>query len=78
MLEAQSLLAAREGLFAEPASASVVAALKRLVDQGVVAREDIVVCVITGTGLKETAVLRERYVLPRAVPATKEGIASAA
>lgn len=78
MLEAQNLLASREGIFAEPASASVIAALKRLVDQGVVTRDDTVVCVITGTGLKETAVLRERYILPPSVPATKEGIASAA
>jgi len=78
MLDAQSLLAAREGIFAEPASASVVAALRRLVDQGVVARDDTVVCVITGTGLKETTVLKERYILPPPVPATKEGIASAA
>jgi len=78
MLDAQSLLAAREGIFAEPASASVVAALRRLVDQGVVARDDIVVCVITGTGLKETAVLKEKYILPPPVPATKEGIASVA
>ena len=78
MLEAQSLLAAREGIFAEPASASVVAALRRLVDQGVVARDDTLVCVITGTGLKETAVLKERYILPPPVPSTKEGIASAA
>jgi threonine synthase len=78
MLDAQSLLASREGVFSEPASASVVAALRRLVDQGTVAKDETVVCVITGTGLKETAVLRERYILPPSVPATKEGIASAA
>jgi len=78
MLDAQNLLAAREGIFAEPASASVVAALRRLIHQGVVGRDDNVVCVITGTGLKETTVLKERYILPPPVPATKEGIASAA
>jgi threonine synthase len=78
MRDAQSLLASREGIFAEPASASVIAALKRLVEEGVVARDDTVVGVITGTGLKETAVLKERYILPPPVPATKEGIASAA
>lgn len=78
MLDAHSLLASREGVFAEPGSAAVVAALRRLVEQGTIAKDEIVVCVITGTGLKETAVLRERYSLPPPVPATKEGVASVA
>jgi threonine synthase len=78
MLEAQALLASREGIFAEPASASVVAALRQLVDDGTVASKDNVVCVITGTGLKETASLKERYVFPSPIPATMEGLASVA
>jgi threonine synthase len=78
MLTAQNLLASREGLFSEPASASVVAALKTLVQTGVVDRSDNVVCVITGTGLKETEAVQERYTIPHSVPATKEGLLSLA
>lgn len=53
-LRATGLLARTEGIFAEPVSASVVAALQtarneRLVDSG-----EVVVCVITGAGLKDT------------------------
>jgi threonine synthase len=76
MLQAQDLLASREGIFAEPASASVIAGLKLLQDQGVIASDDIVVCVITGTGLKETQVLQSKYTIPFPVAPTKEGIAS--
>jgi len=78
MLKAQGLLASREGVFSEPASASVVAALKSLVQTGVVDRNDNVVCVITGTGLKETKVLQDMYTIPHSVPATKEGLLSLA
>ena len=78
MLAAQRLLASREGIFAEPASASVVAGLEHLVEEGVIASDDVVVCVITGTGLKETQVLRSKYAVPPSVAATKEGVASAA
>ena len=75
ILEATRLLAKTEGVFAEPASASVIAGLKRLIEEGVVAHDESVVCVITGTGLKETQVLTARYIVPQVVPPTKEGIA---
>jgi len=78
MLNAQNLLASREGIFAEPASASVVAALTQLVQTGVVTRSDTVVCVITGTGLKETTALQGKYTIPHSVPATMQGLLSLA
>ncbi len=53
MLKAISLLAECDGIFAEPAATTTIAALKHLVDVGVVDRTDRVVCVITGTGLKD-------------------------
>jgi threonine synthase len=53
ILEATRDLARMEGLLAEPAAASTVAALKKLSDEGLVDADDCVVCVITGTGLKE-------------------------
>jgi len=53
VFDAMSLLARTEGIFAEPAAASTIAGLKRLVNQGTVSRDEDIVCVITGAGLKD-------------------------
>ncbi len=53
ILSAQKLLARVEGLFVEPASASSIAGLIKLVKNGVVDRDERVVCVTTGHGLKD-------------------------
>jgi threonine synthase len=45
----------REGIGCEPASAASLAGLRRLVEEGVVARDADVVCVLTGHVLKDTA-----------------------
>jgi threonine synthase len=42
-----------EGIFAEPAAATSVAAAKRLRDAGSIGRDDVVVCNLTGHGLKQ-------------------------
>jgi len=55
---AEQEIARLEGNFAEPASSAAVAALKKLVRQGVIAEKDKVVCLITGSGLKATDVLQ--------------------
>ena len=52
-------IARLEGVFAEPASSATTAALKKLVNQGVVDGDESVVCLITGSGLKATDVLQE-------------------
>lgn len=52
-LGATGLLARTEGIFAEPSSASVVAALDDAVARGEIGRDERVVCVITGAGLKD-------------------------
>jgi threonine synthase len=54
ILEAQRLLATREGVFAEPSAAVSVAAARRLRRAGVIAEGDLVVTVVTGHGLKQT------------------------
>ncbi|GAA0331098.1 threonine synthase [Sphingomonas oligophenolica] len=46
-------LGARFGMFAEPSSAAAFAAFERLNEAGRFARGDRVVCLITGTGLKD-------------------------
>ena len=52
ILEAQSLLATREGIFCEPSSATTIAGLRRLLSKGVISKNETVVCVTTGSGLK--------------------------
>jgi threonine synthase len=59
ILDAQRILARIEGIFVEPASASSIAGLKKLVQNGVIGKDERVVCVTTGHGLKDpdTAVM---------------------
>ncbi|UCE91728.1 MAG: threonine synthase [Methanobacteriota archaeon] len=59
MVECVGVLARNEGIFAEPASASVIAGLRGLLDSGVVDRSDTVVALMTGIGLKDPAVARK-------------------
>ena len=54
IIESTRLLATTEGIFAEPSSASVVAAVKEAVRRGLIGRSETVVCVVTGAGLKDT------------------------
>ena len=51
---ATGLLAKTEGIFAEPSGASVVAALGRAAKDGMIGRDETVVGIITGAGLKDT------------------------
>ncbi len=53
ILEAQKSLSRLEGLFVEPASASSIAGLKKLVEKGEINKDERVVCVTTGHGLKD-------------------------
>jgi len=53
ILEAQKMLARSEGLFVEPASASSIAGLKKLVEAEKIDEDEVVVCVATGHGLKD-------------------------
>jgi threonine synthase len=53
ILEAYHAIAAREGVFCEPASAASVAGLRAAVADGVVAGKTQCVCVLTGNGLKD-------------------------
>lgn len=53
ILEAYRMLASREGVFGEPASAASVAGLMRLCRKGMDMGKLTAVCVITGSGLKD-------------------------
>lgn len=53
ILRAYRLLASREGIFGEPASAASVAGLLKMAREKVVFKDKRIVCVITGSGLKD-------------------------
>lgn len=53
IISAQKLLARKEGIFVEPASASSIAGLKKLAEAGELDKNDVIVCVATGHGLKD-------------------------
>ena len=59
ILEAVKDLARLEGVFAEPASATTIAALKELVRTNQIDRTETVVCMITGMGLKYPEIARK-------------------
>jgi len=56
ILSAYRLIASKEGIFGEPASAASVAGLIKMSQQGVNLADKRVVCVITGNGLKDVDV----------------------
>ncbi len=53
IIAAQRLIASTEGIFCEPASASSVAGLRKLVAESYFTGKDTVVCTLTGNGLKD-------------------------
>jgi len=53
IISAQKRLARVEGLFVEPASASSIAGLIKLIDNGTIDKDERIVCVTTGHGLKD-------------------------
>ncbi|MFD8493401.1 threonine synthase [Amycolatopsis sp. NPDC059657] len=59
ILEAYRLLARKEGVFVEPASATSVAGLLRTVADGRIPAGSTVVCTVTGHGLKDPATALE-------------------
>ncbi|MEM2994879.1 MAG: threonine synthase [Candidatus Bathyarchaeia archaeon] len=53
IIDAQKLLARTEGIFVEPASAASIAGLKKLVENCEIDKDETIVCVATGHGLKD-------------------------
>jgi threonine synthase len=69
ILDAYRLLATKEGVFGEPASAAGVAGLLRACRDGQVSAGSVVVCTITGTGIKDPDVAVAGLPEPRTVAA---------
>lgn len=74
ILEAQSLLASKEGIFAEPGGAAPVAGVIKLIGTGVIGRHDKVCCVITGNGLKDPEAALRKGLKPSLIEPTLEAL----
>ncbi|NGP61982.1 threonine synthase [Paenibacillus thiaminolyticus] len=78
IIEAYQLLAAREGVFAEPASAASVAGVLKLHREGYFTGGESVVCVLTGHGLKDPNIaIQTAAKEPLVVPDTEEAVMAA-
>jgi threonine synthase len=73
ILRAYKQLGAIEGVFCEPASAASVAGLKKLADSGRIDENSVVVCTLTGHGLKDPDNAIKVCPEPVSVPADVEG-----
>jgi len=58
ILEAQHLTGALAGIFAEPAAAASVAAAKQMRERNIIGQDELVVCNLTGHGLKQPEAIR--------------------
>ena len=61
IMDAVKMLAGLEGVFAEPSGAAGLAALVKLLDEGVVSPSDESVVLVTGSGLKEPEKIMKLY-----------------
>jgi len=77
ILEAYRLLAREEGVFAEPAAAACVAGLLKMARQGMDLADKAVVCIITGSGLKDPETALNAPVDLRHLPADVTAIEKA-
>jgi threonine synthase len=77
ILEAYRLLAAKEGVFVEPASAASVAGLLRTHSDGRLPTGALVVCTLTGHGLKDPGTALEGMLEVEALPVDPAAVATA-
>ena len=74
ILKAQAVLAAKTGIFAEPACSAVVAALKKLRDSRLLGHKEQIVLLITGHGLKDVEAAMRSIQIPDAIEPTLMGL----
>lgn len=75
ILQAYAAVASTEGVFCEPASAASVAGVVKLSRQGRLREGEIVVCTLTGHGLKDADTAISVSTQPKTVKATREDVA---
>ena len=69
ILDAYRLLAAKEGVFCEPASAASVAGLLQQAQRDLVPADAMIVCTLTGNGLKDPQLALEGWEQPPVIAA---------
>ena len=74
ILDAMGQLARTAGVFAEPAAAAALAGLLVALEEGLVARDERAVLLITGTGLKDVPAAMRRASIPKPVPPNLEAV----
>ncbi len=77
ILAAYRLLAEREGVFCEPASAAGVAGILKLARENRLPRGAHIVCILTGSGLKDPDNAIAQAEMPKPIPATMQALARA-
>ena len=77
ILDAYRMLALREAVFGEPASAAGVAGLLQAAATGALAGGSVVVCTITGTGLKDQELAVAGRGEPQTIPAAVDAAVAA-
>ena len=77
ILAAYRLLAEREGVFCEPASAAGVAGILKLARESRLPRGARIVCILTGSGLKDPDNAIAQAKIPEALPATMDTLTKA-
>jgi threonine synthase len=73
-IEAIKLLARTEGIFTEPAGGVTIAAVKKLVDTGMISTDEVVVCYVTGNGLKTPKVVLDHIAKPIEIEPTFDSL----
>jgi threonine synthase len=76
VVEGMKLLAETEGVFAETAGGTTIAALKKLVEEGAVRPDEVTVAFITGGGLKTQEAVAEHLVKPLHIQPTIDSFES--
>lgn len=74
ILEAYALVARSEGVFCEPASAASIAGVLKYAAKGIFKKEDRIVCVLTGHGLKDPDNAIKKISQPVSVPADIQAV----
>ena len=77
ILAAQRLLGRTCGVFGEPAGVTGAAGVKKLCEQGILGKNDTVVSVVTGNGLKDVANAIKAAGEPISIPGTREALRGA-
>jgi threonine synthase len=77
ILDTQRMVVRLEGVFCEPASAAGVAGVQRLAAERRIGRQEVVVCVLTGHGLKDPDAVQSEEGSLTPIPADLDRIRSA-